>query len=289
MPTLTRIFEAKDKEDAFLQNGCIMPVMDKNTSEFFKWKTLQNPTEKPINYDDYFYSILEACKSLQKAKEHRKRYVLEKKKAIKKIQKDISQEPSQKNLDLRFDLAPVLAEFEAFLMQIKKCLDSISSSFNDVYATQFPSWKRGTENGKKVSGLKVIRGLENLSKKKFPRIDVLIAYLHAQKENISLIVFMRDKLIHPRKQLEIVTNFQYLSTLKIVRTPHVKIDQGYMEIEDFMLQTNDYMANFLQDCIILTLDSLDEEIRVGRNPQSEIVFTMASIQDSKQNKHEISK
>jgi hypothetical protein len=282
MSTLTCIFESKDEEDAFLQQGCIMPIMDNNISELLKWKSSQLSDNKKMIYDDYFLSILNACKTMQKAKEHKNRYPQEKEKAIGDIKISREQEPSHKDINFAYDLDTITSEVEAFLVQIKKGLDFLSLSFNAIFPTNCAGWRRGKENGKKISGLRVIKDLENLSVRDYPRINNLTSFLRAQEGNLSLAVFTRDNLIHPPKNSSPITNFEYITQKQIIQPPHILTPDGYIEADDFMTQTYAFITNFLQDCIVLTLDSIDSEIRVGRDSKGEITLTIITPKTNKE-------
>lgn len=156
------------------------------------------------------------------------------------------------------------ADWDAYLVQLKAALDSLSGAINVLLGTNFPRWEKGTDpaTGKQFSGLKILNRLKNIASPS-PEIKSLITFIEGNLEWTTNIVLLRDSPVHQGKTISspILFNPEANTTQK------AKIVHAKNQAEDitvFMERTLKDMVAFVRMIIYLGINHrLDKGFKIG--------------------------
>jgi hypothetical protein len=156
------------------------------------------------------------------------------------------------------------ADWDAYLVQLKAALDSLSGAINVLLGTNFPRWEKGTDSatGKQLSGLKILNRLKSIVSPT-PEIKSLITFIEANLEWATNIVLLRDSPVHRGQTISspILFNPEANTTQK-AKIVHAKNQTE--DITAFMERTLKDMAAFVRMITYLGINHrLDKGFKIG--------------------------
>lgn len=237
---LTKILEAKDKLDTKIIRGTINMVMGLKIDDFMF------PDRKM--FEEYFGHILNLTQSLCKANSHRRKYLEQERKFLKKFKKQSRKNPN--TADLGINPVELNTEIEGFLIHIKAALDSYAKSLNALFGIKLNGWHRV----KKESGRGIVTALENNLpnnlKEKSKRLKEVI---ETNIGWITYLVFLRDSSPH-HGGIKNITDVVYEQKYKKVIPQMICHSENQNEkVADFLDRQLSDIADFFNGIIALSL------------------------------------
>lgn len=257
--TLTEEIEINDEIDRRLLEDILLIVQNTQILSLVSfWGHQKLQIDKAD--EQFLKHILLSINALVKANALRRNYVKRKNDLIEEIKKDNS--ISGANIDILLNKVDAFILIEAFFGQVKTSLDLLAQSLKPIYGREFQTWKRKNN----LSGMAIADTLSTSIKDDIkPNAKPIIELIKHHSESITKIVAHRDDTVHYGK-LKNVQGFRYSVKNKEIIPPLIKITEteaGY--VDEYMMEVLKYVADFVQEFIILLLSNLLPDMKVGRH------------------------
>lgn len=171
------------------------------------------------------------------------------------------------------------ADWDAYLVQLKAALDSLSGAMNVLLGTNFDRWAKGTDKntGKKMSGQKILNRLKDIQVPS-PEIKALITFIEANLQWATYIVELRDKPVHQGQTIASAVLFNP----ELNMTQKAKIVHGKDQAEDitaFMERTLKDMVAFVRMITYLGINHrMDKGFKIGVDEQDQFVIYFPPVE-----------
>jgi hypothetical protein len=237
---LTQVLGSKDKIDTKIIRNTVNMIVGLKLDSFML-------TDKKL-HDEYFGHIMDAAQSLCKANNHRRKYLEQEKKILKKFKKKSMKNPN--TADLGMKSIELDSEIDGVLSHTKAAMDSYAKSLRPLLGIKLNGWHRV----KKESGREIVNALENnLPAGLKQKAEPLKKHIEDNMQWVSYIVFLRDSPHHHggmKNVTEIV--FQQL-TKKVIPQMINHPNRMVEEVGGFLTRHMDGTADFFRDLIALSL------------------------------------
>ncbi len=256
-------YEEIDQIDKFILEDVLLIAQNTQILELVKYYSAQRLGEGK-HEDQFLLKIIHAAGALLKANAHRRNYH----KVYPVLLEEIEKNPDNvaTNIPMVFNKVDTNIEFEGFLAQFKSCLDLLAQSLKYIYGIDRRTWKSGVDSrtGERVSGLFLIRDLNNLSREVRVQAAPLSILIQENAPYITRIVKLRDSANHYGKIKE-VQGFLHNPGEKSIRPPVIDMGSGEaVFVHEYMDTVMKYGAEFAQQFLITLLSNLIPDMQVGK-------------------------
>jgi hypothetical protein len=171
-------------------------------------------------------------------------------------------------------------EIEYFLYGIKSSLDQLAQILGLILNIKIDGWHKGTENGKELSGIKIIRALRKLlpeDEKRKERYEKLIDYIEINLEPLTYIVKLRDE--SHRSGLKNISDIIYDPETKKVHPQVISHSKEEAELVlGFMKRTMLEFNAFINSFIILSYMLNSPKDMVIQRRENPVSYNWAIVQ-----------
>lgn len=250
-PVLGTILETQDEIDEYILKEIFQLVMSLQADVlvFFGRDKEEKVGEK------HFGQMLDLSEILMKMNATLRNYEKTQKEIMNNF-REKSLGDKNKNIFLTKKSPDLNKEIDYFLSGLKSALDQLSQILGHILNTKkIKGWNKGTENGKELSGIKIIRELEKIKPEdsyREERFDKLIFFIKENLEPLTYLVKLRDKINH-RGGLKNISDITYDSDTKKVYPQFIHHSKNESELVlGFMKRTMTSFNFFINNFIILS-------------------------------------
>lgn len=221
-------------------------------------------------WEDYFQKVLNLTKNLLKANEHYRKYLAEEKRFLEEYKEKCIKDPNT-NIFLTTDAVSLNTEIDGFLSQIKAGLDTLATSLNPVLGLSLNKWSKANDStGKRKSGVKIVKSLDNLGEPLRSRAEDLRKLIETNMDWITEFVFLRDN-VHHHGGLKNITDITYDFRSKEVIPQTVIHGTGREYVRNFLLRNLQDMSMFFNAVLVCSIHAkAPPGMRIQRNPPGHI-------------------
>ena len=276
---LGTVLQAKDEIDAYILNEIVQLPMQLQVEHvvFFG----RGKDDK--SYEKHFGQMLDLGDLMTKTNDALRNYEKVQKESMNTF-REKSLKDTNKNIFLSTRSPELNREIDYFLSGIKSSLDQLAQILGLILDTKINGWHKGTENGKELSGIKIVRILKKLlpeDKNRQKRYQNLINHIETNLEPLTYLVKLRDKANH-RGGLKNISDIMYDSETKKVYPQTIRHSKNEAELVlGFMKRTMLGFNTFANSFIILAymLNSPSDMVIQRRN--NPVAYNWAIIQKEK--------
>ncbi|MCX6735789.1 MAG: hypothetical protein NTZ13_01775 [Candidatus Parcubacteria bacterium] len=247
---LGTVLQAKDDIDSYILSEIVqLPMyLQAEVLIFFG----RNKEDKP--HEKHFGQMIDLGHILTKTNDSLRNYEKVQKESIETFREKSLKDTNQ-NIYLTTKSPELDREIDYFLSGIKSALDQLGQILGHILDENIDGWHKGVENGKELSGIKIVRKLQSLKLKdeyKSQRYQNLIDHLEVNLEPLTYLVKLRD-MTHHRGGMKNISDIMFDSDTKQVQPQVIHHSKDEAELVlGFMKRTMVDFNLFVNNFIILT-------------------------------------
>lgn len=243
------ILQAKDDIDNYILAEIVQLPMQLQAQVlvFFSGDKDSKPHEK------HFGQMIDLGHILTKTNDALRNYEKVQKESIEAFTEKSLKDTNQ-NIYLTTKSPELDREIDYFFSGIKSALDQLGQILGHILDEKIDGWHKSTENGKELSGIKIVRKLKALKPEdeyRGQRYQNLINHIETNLEPITYLVGLRDE-VHHRGGMKNISDIMFDSDTKQVQPQVIHHSKEEAElILGFMKRTMVSFNLFVNNFVIL--------------------------------------